>query len=620
MTVVCRRSQPGAAIFSRAFLSATLGMLALLAVGCGNNDIQNGTPVITVSSTNTRFTSFVVNIDSLSLTRDDANVFTALPTVERADLSKISDVSELLGAPAMPNGTYHTVTLVLDFTGAVVYVDVNGQNVAATVVDSSGVAVSTATLTFNLDKAKPLVVTTGKSIRFALDIDLAASTSVNTTTSPVTVTLNTMAMASLVPTNANPTHARGVFVHADPGAGTFAMNTQPFADVSSTGSIPFGALNVVTDAQTTFDVNGKTYVGSAGATALGTLALNTFVAAVGTFTDYSGIIPVLHATQVLAGTDVDSPSFASHLSGSVSAISGNSVTIHGANLSDLSLGFAFANDAVMTIGPNTVINADGQASAGLTTQAISVGSNLNVLGTAAIDDSGNITMDATAGEVRLLPTRLWGDLNSASAGTLDLNLLAIGQHEVSAFNFAGTGTAPAMDATPAGYAINAPSIDQSATPAATLLRVDGLVTAFGTAPPDFNATAVTLGSATDAILEVEWGTTGTAAPFATQGTSGLVANLGTSTVHQITTGPTVQDLTLLSASPTIVADPTNGSNFTLGGGSVNPTINPYSSFSDFITALGSTLNGTNVVVKLVAVGHWDLASNTFTATRISVVE
>ena len=91
-----------------------------MAVGCGgNNDLQNGTPVVTVSATNSRFTNFIVNIDSLTLTRDDGNVFTELGTPERADLTKVTDINELLNAPAIPNGTYKTGTLVVDFTGAV---------------------------------------------------------------------------------------------------------------------------------------------------------------------------------------------------------------------------------------------------------------------------------------------------------------------------------------------------------------------------------------------------------------------------------------------------------------------------------------------------------------------
>src|SRR5438309_8616875 len=41
------------------------------------------------------------------------------------------------------------------------------------------------------------------------------------------------------------------------------------------------------------------------------------------------------------------------------------------------------------------------------------------------------------------------------------------------------------------------SLDESAIAAGTLLQVDGIVNAFGSAPPDFTATAITAGTATE---------------------------------------------------------------------------------------------------------------------------
>src|SRR5207302_480816 len=65
-------------------------------------------------------------------------------------------------------------------------------------------------------------------------------------------------------------------------------------------------------------------------------------------------------------------------------------------------------------------------------------------------------------------------------------------------------------------------------------------------PPDFNATAIALGSATEQRLVVEWVNGGATAPFTSANTSGLVvdlsnANLGS--VHHIVTVPGTLDLT-----------------------------------------------------------------------------
>ena len=616
MTVDCRR---GAAFVLRATLSTLVGMLGLLAVGCGNNNIQVGTPLVTVSTTNNHFTTFQVNIDSVAITRDDGTVVTVLGAVEHADLTQSVNVTEQMTAPAVIDGTYKTGTVTIDFTGAVVYVDVNGQNVPATVVDSTGAAVTTATVGFNFDAAKPLIINTAQTVLLSLDFDLAASTMVNATTSPATVTLNPFVVASVVPSNTNPVRARGMYVDANPSAGTFAFNTTPFIDLLDT----FGATNVTTTAATTFDINGITYTGTAGVTALKALPLNTFVSAIGTYSNLSGVTPVLAATEVYAGLSVSSGNY-DQLIGYVTSRTGNTINIHSANLINRLGTESYTSDAIVTLGTGTIVNIDGQAATGLTQQSVSIGQRVNILGLSATDASGNVTMDATTGEVRMQTTHLWGTLNSAAAGSLDLNLLAIDDFQVPAFTFAGTGTSSATDAIAASYAVNTGSIDQSATPATTLVRADGIVTPFGSAPPDFNASAVALSSAAQAVLQIEWINGGTTTPFTTASASELVvdlANANLGLVHEIDIGPTAQDVKALSQSPTIVPDPTNSTNFAVGTGGLASTINVYNTFAGFISAIGgTTLSGSAVAIKLVAIGHYNAASNTFTATRIDLVE
>jgi hypothetical protein len=46
----------------------------------------------------------------------------------------------------------------------------------------------------------------------------------------------------------------------------------------------------------------------------------------------------------------------------------------------------------------------------------------------------------------------------------------------------------------------------------------------------------------------------------------------------------------------------------------------FQTFAAYLTQLSAALNGTNTVLKLVAVGHWDLATKTFTAYRIDIVQ
>jgi hypothetical protein len=214
---------------------------------------------------------------------------------------------------------------------------------------------------------------------------------------------------------------------------------------------------------------------------------------------------------------------------------------------------------------------------------------------------------------------VWGTLDSAVPGSMALTVLSIGDYEASAFNFAGTGTDSANDAAAASYAVNTGALDESATPAGTLLQTVGLVTPFGTAPPDFTATSVTLGTAATQTLVVEWENGGAASPFSSASSAGLVVDLTNAnlspTIRYIATGPTKTDITTLPASPSIVF--ASGTPLTLAVGSVT-AISVFNSPSGFATGLSSALNGTNLVYRLVCVGQYSGATNTFTATQVAV--
>ena len=584
---------------------------------------------MTATATNTVFSSFVVSIASITLTRDDGFAFTILGATgeQRADLTKITDLTELIEAPAVPNGTYKTGTITVDFgysslTPAIINVVMpGGQTVAATAVDSTGTLLSTATLTFNLDPNHPLVINTHQGAHFGFEFDLAASTIVNTGSSPLQVLFTPVVVASTVLTNpSHPVRARGTFLTTQ--SNSFIINGTPFDDQYSVQYNGVGAVNVTVDGNTIYDINGIVYTGADGLAQIAKQQLNAYVSAVGTLTDVSQVTPVLHATQVYAGSSLESFGV-DRLVGTVSARSGSTMTVHGTLVTQRGGAYSYLNEVPVSVGPSTLVNVDGTGTTGLANQAISVGQRIEVIGQAAADASSGVVtgMDATAGEVRIQSTRLWGQLNSATPGSFVMRLTSIGLFDSAAFNFSGTGIAAGSDASAAAYAVNSGSIDLSATAANTELYADGLVTAFGSAPPDFTASAVTAAPAIDSILEVEWTATGAAAPFTSSSSSGLVvdltnANLGT--VHRISTGPLSVDLLSLSASPLIVPDTTNGTNYSVGAGSAL-VLDTFTSFSGFVAQVATELS-TKPMRKLVAVGRYDAGTNTFTAKRINLVE
>jgi hypothetical protein len=284
-------------------------------------------------------------------------------------------------------------------------------------------------------------------------------------------------------------------------------------------------------------------------------------------------------------------------------------------------------DLPVTVGPATLVSEDGVAASGLSTQSISVGQLVTVSGQGSISSSFLVTsLDATGqianvppGQVRLQATPLWGTLNSGASGGMSLNVLSLGNFAPGALTFAGTGSTSANDAVATSYAVDTPGLDESATPAGTLLQAVGLVTPFASAPPDFTAGAVTAGTSIPQTLVVDWGTSGAASPFSKASSAGLVIDLSnanlSSTVRYIATGPTRTDLTTLPASPTIAF--ATGSMLTLAVGNTT-AIQVYNDPGRFATQLASSLNGTNVVYHLVCVGQYSSATNTFTATQVAV--
>jgi len=605
---------------------------ALLASCGGYNTIKYGTAVVTMRSARGDFTSYVVRIIGITLTRSDGVIFPVLQSFETVDLAQVHDLSELVEAPAVPVGTYTTLTLSLDYSAAYISVAVNGVPTRANPVDSTGnTALGTAILTVAFDPGNQLVITDGVCTRLAIDFNLAAFNTVNASASPLTVTVRPIVTAVAAP--ADPTvvlRARGIFVVSQPSSSDYVVNMRPFDDLGSA----LGALTVNTSSSTYFNINGVVYTGAAGLTAMKSLQISTPIAAYGTLGSFSTITPSFNATAVYAGTVVVDP-LADSLTGTVSAVNGTTVHVHGASYLPRPGGLSaqpYYPDIPVTVGAGTVVTQDGAAASGLSTQSISVGQLISVSGQGTLDTTFTLTsMDATGtatgappGQVRLQPTPVWGTLNSAVAGSMSLSVLSIGGFEPSALTFTGTGTDSANDAVPATYVVNTLGIDESATPAGTVVRADGIVTPFGSAPPDFTATSVALGTATAQTLVVEWENGGAASPFSSASSAGLVVDLGnanlSSTVRYIATGPRKTDLTTLPASPTIAFAATGPLALAVGNVTVNsvPTIQVFESASAFATALASALNGTNKVARLACVGQYDPATNTFTATQVVV--
>jgi hypothetical protein len=604
----------------------TFGFAAALATalaGCSTStNVSNGTPVVTVNAQAAQgFSTYVVGISLYSVTRTDGYVsYPAGYTAEEfADLTQRVDLTELLNVVGIPSGTYTSLVIGIDYSIPLVYL--NGSATAATVENTAGTAdPGIIYVTVKLDPSHPLVVGFNHSTPLALDFNLAASNEI----APVTniVIVRPFAEAATPSNDAEPVRARGLTVVSNPGQNNFVEDLRPFEDnVYST----VGALTVNTSASTYFNIDGTVLTGNAGLEALNKVASNTPIEAYGTLGDMSTITPALNATQVYAGTVVSNGEY-EHVRGTVSAINGDSVSVIGATYlyyegyCQSNLCFTYYPNATIDIGPSTVVtqdNVDVTASS-LSYKSISVGSQIDAIGTGTTNSSNYLTLDASSGLVRLQSTPIWGNLDTGTSGAATVNLISMGNTDFAAstFNFANTGTSSANQASAVGYVVDtagaSPGADQSATVSGTLVRIDGFPTPAGSAPPDFNAIDVIPPDSEPADLVVQWNKgAGTTAPFTSYDTASLALNLANADVAQVLVGPATLGL---SGTPAI--NISGATQFAIGNATNG--VSMYSTSSAFLTDLGTSLNGSTSVFRVVAVGSYDGTTNTFTASRLEV--
>jgi hypothetical protein len=209
-------------------------------------------------------------------------------------------------------------------------------------------------------------------------------------------------------------------------------------------------------------------------------------------------------------------------------------------------------------------------------------------------------------------TNLFGSMVTNNPGLLTLNLSAINGRRINAFNFAGTGVTPAQDANPANYEVATSPFMVTQLLTGSPMRAIGFVTPFGAAPPDFEARTLVSYAELRSQLTIGWGDMGTAAPFTSMNSTGLVVNLANPDIglrHHIHLGPIAIDLQSLAASPTIVGAASGQTMFVIATAS---GLTHYSDFGDFVAALTLNLNGSRIV-SFTAGGIFDQAAGTFTA-------
>ncbi len=334
------------------------------------------------------------------------------------------------------------------------------------------------------------------------------------------------------------------------------------------------------------------------------------------------------ATQVLAGSSVQGGGF-DRVSGIVTGRSGNTFTVDDATLlTNTGKNSLIFGTTTVTVGPNTQVTEFGEATLDSTGIAqISIGSLVYAFGTANAVTSTSAALDASAGRVRVGQTTVSGLVTAqgGSGATLTLNLSQLGQlggRSAAAFDFTGTGSTPANDASASAYVVNTGSADLANANAGEPVQVTGYPAAFGSASSaeDFLQQSSFLDYTTiNAVLVLDW--TGTSTPFASLSTSQIqlnAQNVGIGTRHTIQIGAQSFNIIGIGTDPTITASQSSSNTVFTIGHSVSGSYENFNTFSSFVTQLQTELTGSVVATGITAVGQYTSSSYEFDASSVTL--
>lgn len=578
-----------------------------------------GTVLVALTDADGDFLNYTVDVVSLTLETANGRVVETLPRSTRINFTDYVDLTELVSAASVPPATYVSGSITLDYSDADVVVEADGMAKNAIVTDIDGVLLTQSELRISLSNRDQLQVSKGRSALLQLDFDLAASHEVDVIPTPATAVSEQFIVAEVTPVDEKDIRVRGLLADVSEVDMTYTVAIRPFYDRD--GNHGRVTVNVTDD--TEIEVNGESFSGSEGLRALNAAGPGILTVAKGTL---STAEREFSADVVLAGSSV--PGFDKDaVVGSIIARDGNFLSIRGATVIPSAITPSdsraqFHDDVVVEVGPNTRVAKDGDRTADLSTDALSIGQRITVRGnqaTATTDEAApQVLFDATEGAVRMHVTHLLGMVNTAMPGQTDITLYGIDRRRADIFDFGGTGASTANDADPANYEIETGSLVLADFAAGKPVVAYGFPNAFGAAPADFTGRTIVDYTGVRSALGVGWGVDGSAMPFSSASVDGLLLNNQNTDIdqrHFIKQGPMVIDLTAL-ASDTLIVPRSNGR--ALYYLKSADSLRLYSDFADFIDALNTSLASTEKARSMHARGLYDNDSNTFTAYKIGI--
>ena len=593
------------------------------ATACGPADATTsadcGSVVVALTDVEGDFSSYTVDVHSITLERANGTSIEMLPQTARVDFAQLTTLSELVSRSNVVPGEFVGGRIRIDYSDAEIFVESGDALVPADVYDSDGLlltdgsADSIVDVEISLPASERLIVGQSRTALLSIDFDLTASHVVDTSTTPVTVVAQPYLVAEVEPVDRKETRARGALVDVDLDAGTYDIRLRPWLHRAG----DWGDFTVATTSETEFEVQGQTLVGRPGLEALAGQPAGTLTVAFGTL-DLGN--RRFTADVVHAGDSVGGDRYSAVL-GNVVSRTGDQLVIKGAVAIRRDRRAHFHRTVIVDIGPDTKISKVGDPDGTFDKDDLSVGQRTMVFGqftNPGIDSAGAdvaLMLDATAGRARLLRTRLSGAVNRILPGQVDIELRAIDRLSVALFDFSGTGVGE--DADPAHYEVATSTLPLDALEESRPVRVIGFVTPFGEAPPDFEGRVLIGPRDVPAVLGAGWGIDGTAAPFSVMGSSSLVIDLmnpDIGTRHHILIGDRLIDLFDLPASPAIAESDSPRVYGIWEPGHVEL----FKSFADFVDELALRLASADRARSLSAYGNFSEDGNELTANKIVV--
>ncbi len=594
-----------------------------VACGGGGGGTEVGNPALSeevyvgITDAEGDFVTYAVDVLSLTLRKANGTTVEALPVNTRIDFAQYTDLTEFVTAVSVPTGTYVSATVEVGYTDADIRVeDAAGDAVQVTnLVDLDGEPVETLELTVNFDIGKRLIVAGGSPAHLVLDFDLEASNAVTFDGGGTpTVTIDSFISASVNAGDSKIHRVRGPLKSVRASGGSFNIVIRPFIHLLSGGNEDFGTLDVVTTADTVFQIDGETYQGGTGLAQLAASTPNTAVVALG---DLKHGPLRFEAREVNAGSSVPGGTL-DMVTGSVTSRTGDEVTVKGATLVRSNGSVIFNDTVTVQLADTTVVRRQLSLTA-YTIDDLSVGQRVTVFGQITSDDVSDLRLDGSSGYAHMLYTTLFGTVSGApvlgnGTNTVTAQLTSIDLRGTDLFDFTGTGSAAGNDADPAAYEMDTGALDVSGLAAGTPIRALGFVSPFGEAPPDFEAHTVQ--DLSDAfVMRVTWNPASDTAVSGTAADSVALDLTGTGILHHVFSTIGVTDLTELGDDPVIAAHGSGLGLFLIGRGSV---LQVYLSFENFAQGLQDQLDGGATVKAVVARGFFDEGTATVTATLVGV--